>query len=229
MQQAQEKEKAATTAAQKSKEPPPRSPTRERKEKKPKGPSTKVYSLASGTLSIGARRQSIFKPKNSDDRKQLLKSPDRKQLLKSPDRKQLVKSPEKESVKQQKDSKQRLIDKIIAGEEIEETNEDGRKNRRVQSAVAKKMGKKSTSKQLITMLKAREKQKGKKKKRRTSAVVLDKIAVRTNVSTPPPVVLDEAELNSFKAMAERRMWRALHLTLCICRIGLCFFISSNTP
>ena len=215
MQQAQEKEKATeTTAAQKIK--PPRSPTREKKEKKPKGPSTKVYSLASGTLPTGARRQSIFKPRNSDDRKQLVKSPDRKQL---------VKSPEKESAKQRKDSKQLLIDKIIAGEEIEETNEDGRKNKRIQSAVAKKMGKKATSKQLITMLKAREKQKGKKRKRRTSAVILEKIPVSTNVSTPPPIVLDEEELNSFKATAERRMWRALHLTLCICRIGPCFLFS----
>ena len=86
------------------------------------------------------------------------------------------------------------------------------------------MGKKATSKQLITMLKAREKQKGKKKKRRTSAVVLEKIPVSTNVATPPPVVLDEAELNCFKAIAERRMWRALHLTLCICRIGVFYFL-----
>ena len=160
--------------------------------------------MASGTLSVGARRQSIFEPRNTDDRKKL------------------VKSPEKESAKQRKDSKQRLIDKIIAGEDTEETNEDGRKNRRVQSAVAKKMDKKATSK-LITMLKSEGEAKGKKKKRRTSAVVLEKIPVSTNVSTPPPVVLDEAELNCFKAMAERRMWRALHLTLCICRIGLCFY------
>ena len=194
MQQAQEKDKAATIA-QKSKEPPPRSPTREKRERKPKGPTTKVYSLASGTLPTGGRRPSIFKPK----------------------------SPDKESAKLQKDSKQRLIDKIIAGE-VEGTNEDGRKNKRIQSAVAqseKKRANKLASKHPITRLKAREKQKGKKKKRRTSAVILEKIPVSVNVSTPPPVIFDEAELNSFKAMAERRMWRALHLTLCISRIGLC--------
>ena len=178
MQQAQEKDKAATIA-QKSKEPPPRSPTREKRERKPKGPTTKVYSLASGTLPTGGRRQSIFKPK----------------------------SPDKESAKLQKDSKQRLIDKIIAGE-VEGTNEDGRKNKRIQSAVAqseKKRANKLASNHLITRLKVREKQKGKKKKRRTSAVILEKIPVSVNVSTPPPVIFDEAELNSFKAMAERRM------------------------
>ncbi len=171
------------------------------KKKKESGPSTKGFSLMSGTLKSSEDEQNKEGPKSRS------KSPT-KEITTKPFAK-----PEPEI-----DEKQDLINKMAAGVEFDDDDEFGEAPAKTKKVRVKKQSRQK-GKQLKKSRKT-HKLKGKQTSPRSKTDETDNCTKdctnNANTSSQPP---DQTDLNDFSAVAERRMWRSLQFALYLAKLG----------
>ena len=171
------------------------------KKKKQSGPSTKGFSLMSGTL-----------VSTDDEQKEKTRS-------KSPTKDTVAKSFAKQEP--EIDEKQELINKMAAGVEFDEDDDFGEAPlKQTKSKKVQRTKQRGQISKLMKKIRKNKKSKGKQiSPRRKTDEIEHANKDCTNKADAPQQALDEVDLNDFSAVAERRMWRSLQFALYLANLG----------